>query len=78
MKSVGKMMRLFLWIMVVLGSTSVQAQKLTVSKMAADPNDNSASQYVVKDLNGDACALVKVSLPIEGVSFEGNGIGTPK
>lgn len=78
MKSVGKMTRLFLWIMVVLGSTSVQAQKLTVSKMAADPNDNSASQYVVKDLNGDACALVKVSLPIEGVSFEGNVIGTPQ
>jgi len=37
------------------------------------PLDVSASRHVRTDLNGDACALVKVSLP-EGAVFEGNVI----
>ena len=51
------------------------AQKLTVESMALAGNDISASQYERKDLNGQACALVKVLLPMPGAVFEGNVIG---
>lgn len=51
------------------------AQKLTVESMKIAGNDISASQYERKDLNGQACALVKVLLPMPGAVFEGNVIG---
>ena len=51
------------------------AQKLTVESMALAGNDISASQYERKDLNGQACALVKVLLASPGAVFEGNVIG---
>ena len=52
------------------------AQKLTVESMALAGNDISASQYERKDLNGQACALVKVLLASPGAVFEGNVIGS--
>lgn len=49
------------------------AQEMRVGSMKLVPLDVSASRHVRTDLNGDACALVKVSLP-EGAVFEGNVI----
>ena len=55
--------------------SAAQAQELTVKSMAVAGNDISASQYERKDLNGQACALVKVLLASPGAVFEGNVIG---
>lgn len=55
--------------------TTAQAQELTVKQMMLAGNDISASQYERKDLNGQACALVKVLLASPGAVFEGNVIG---
>jgi formylglycine-generating enzyme required for sulfatase activity len=43
--------------------------------MEVAPMDLSASTQPRNDLNGNPCALVKVQLPIEGASFEGNVLG---
>ncbi len=68
------MKRIFLIILACWAMLSVaSAQELTVKEMKAT-NDISASQYERKDLNGQACALIKVSLPSPGVLFEGNVI----
>ena len=64
----------FLMLCVALG---LQAQKLTVERMEVAPMDLSASTQPRNDLNGNACALVKVQLAVEGVKFEGNVIGEP-
>lgn len=70
------MKRIFLIILACWMMLSVaSAQKLTVESMALAGNDISASQYERKDLNGQACALVKVLLASPGAVFEGNVIG---
>ena len=69
------MRRLYLIVLVCLLALTAQAQKLTVEQMTVAGNDISASQYERKDLNGQACALVKVLLPMPGAVFEGNVIG---
>ena len=69
------MRRLYLIILACWAMLSVaSAQELTVKEMKAT-NDISASQYERKDLNGQACALVKVLLASPGALFEGNVIG---
>lgn len=71
------MKRIFLIILACWAMLSVaSAQKLTVESMKIAGNDISASQYERKDLNGQACALVKVLLPMPGAVFEGNVIGS--
>lgn len=57
-----------------VSSKSQQTQELTIKSMTAAPMDISASQYERKDLNDQACALVKVMLAVPGVQFEGNVI----
>lgn len=52
----------------------MQAQELTVKRMMMQMNDLSASQYRSDDINGQACALVKVQLAVTNVVFEGNVI----
>lgn len=70
------MKRIFLIILACWAMLAVaSAQKLTVESMALAGNDISASQYERKDLNGQACALVKVLLASPGAVFEGNVIG---
>ena len=64
-----------LLVIIVLFSTMVQAQELTVKSMTAVPMDLSASQYERMDLVGQACGLVKVQLAATGGQFEGNVIG---
>ena len=65
---------LFLWCL-LMAAVSLQAQKLTVEKMEADPMDLSASTQLRNDRNGNPCGLVKVQLAAVGAQFEGNVIG---
>ena len=50
-------------------------QDLKVRTMSMNTGDLSASIYERKDLNKQACALVKVQLAAYGAKFEGNVIG---
>jgi hypothetical protein len=69
------MKQLLLLIISLLFAHAIQAQDLKVRSMSQDIGDLSASTYERKDLNGAACALVKVQLPAYGAKFEGNIIG---
>lgn len=53
-------------------SITLMGQDLKVRTMSLNTSDLSASTYERKDLNGTACALVKVLLPYPNVKFEGN------
>ena len=59
----------------LLFALTVHGQDLKVRTMSVNANDLSASTYERKDLNGQACALVKVQLAAYGAKFEGNVIG---
>ena len=62
--------------MSLLLTLTVQAQKLTVEKMAQDASDLSARTYGRHDVNDKPCALVKVQLAVKDAVFEGNVIGS--
>ncbi len=70
------LMRQLLLILACLFCSNLFAQELTVKQMTTLPVDLSASQYERKDLNGKACALVKVQLATMGAQFEGNVVGS--
>ena len=53
-------------------SVVASAQNLKVSDFHADGSDLSAAVERVDDLNGEPCALVKVSLSVENPEFEGD------
>ena len=59
----------------LLFALTAHGQDLKVRTMSVNANDLSASTYERKDLNGQACALVKVQLAAYGAKFEGNVIG---
>ncbi len=69
------MKQFLLLIISLLFAHVIQAQDLKIRSMSQDMGDLSASTYERKDLNGAACALVKVQLPAYGAKFEGNIIG---
>jgi len=69
-------MRQILLIISCLFCCNLFAQELTVKQMTALPMDLSASQHERKDLNGRACALVKVQLATMGARFEGSVVGS--
>lgn len=70
------MKRIYLIILLCLTMlTTASAQKLTVESMNVAGNDISASQYPRSDINGNACALVKVRLAAQGAAFSGNVLG---
>ena len=58
--------------------TDNEDQQLKIEQMSAAGNDISASQFRVMDAKGKPCALVKVLLPAEGATFEGNVVGIPE
>lgn len=62
---------LLLWFWVP--ASHVQAMEVITLK--ATPEDLSASISPVYDLNGKACALMKIVLPIDNAIFEGNVMG---
>lgn len=63
---------LFLLITSLFFSITSLGQDMKVRTMTHNVGDLSASTYERKDLNGTACALVKVLLPYPNVKFEGN------
>ncbi len=67
-------MRIRLIIVALLAalSFSTHAQEMTVKDFHADLMDASGSIYEVKDLNGEACALIKLGLVLTDVVFEGD------
>ncbi|MDE7413650.1 MAG: WG repeat-containing protein [Muribaculaceae bacterium] len=68
----AKLIKTFLFI-VLLGLTfSASSDSLKVERLAANPMDITARTANVRDLDKELCALVRVSLPIEGCKFEGN------
>ncbi|MCF8303188.1 MAG: PEGA domain-containing protein [Bacteroidales bacterium] len=52
----------------------LRAVKFRVDAFEKDPNDLAARKFDRKDINGDACALVKIRTDIEGLSFS-SGVG---
>ena len=59
----------------LLFALTAHGQDLKVRTMSVNANDLSASTYERKDLNKQACALVKVQLAAYGAKFEGNVTG---
>lgn len=53
-------------------SLAALGQELNVKDFHIDPSDISAVRYEVKDLNGEICALVKIGLVLQDVTFEGS------
>ena len=53
------------------------AQEPVVTSFAVNGTDIEAKLNPVYDLNGQACALVRVNIPTRDVTFEGNIIGVP-
>lgn len=66
------MKRLFAILTVMAISLVAWGQELTVKDFHIDPSDISAVRYEVKDLNGEMCALVKIGLVLQDVTFEGS------
>lgn len=62
-------------LLIVFVCINVLAQKIEVKSFKLMPSDLSASIYEKKDLEGNACALLKVLLPIKNATFEGNIVG---
>lgn len=69
-----KRLILLLSISILLALTA-HGQDLKVRTMSMNDGDLSASIYERKDLNKQACALVKVQLAAYGAQFEGNVVG---
>lgn len=59
----------------LLHVAAAQGQELKVTAMRLAEGDGASAEELRKDLNGDACALVKVQLAGMGAQFEGNVIG---
>ncbi|MBO4263185.1 MAG: SUMF1/EgtB/PvdO family nonheme iron enzyme [Bacteroidales bacterium] len=55
-----------------LTALSLSAQEMTVKDFRTDPFDISAVKFEVKDLSGEACALIKLGLVLTDVVFEGD------
>lgn len=72
------MTRLTALLLFLFAALSSSAQELTVKSLHADPMDLSAATKPESDLNGKACALVKVRIAADGVTFEGNIIKSGK
>lgn len=56
----------------------LRAQELTVQSFRLNATDLDARVNPVFDLNGEACALIKVAIVGENISFEGNISRTEK
>lgn len=65
----------FLLLLAVLLPGGAAAQEFKVKSMTEAVGDLSAATSQRLDLNGNACALVKVQIPLEDMAFEGNVIG---
>ena len=66
------MKKIIVSFLTLLCSSAIWSQKLEVKNFKAELNDPAATQFAVKDLNGQNCALIIVGLTVDGVEFEGN------
>lgn len=66
---------IFIYCFVFLFHISIQARDMKILSFSQDMTNLSASTNPRKDLNGAFCSLIKVQIPLEGVTFEGNIIG---
>ena len=66
--------KLFLTLLIILIPLLGNAQKLNVKDFKIDPTDPAATQFPVKDENGETCALIIVDLAVDNVKFDGNVI----
>ena len=64
----------FLPVLLLCGIFGLQAQDLTVVDFQSTMNPMTVEMQR-RDFNDEICALVKVQLPVSGVTFEGNIIG---
>ncbi len=62
-------------VFVLLSCTLVMAQEITVKSFTPDPMDLTASTQRRNDVNGNACALIRVLLAKPGATFHGNVMG---
>lgn len=51
---------------------TLSAQELTMNDFHVDSSDLAAQVHQVADLNGDACALIKLGLAVQDAKFEGD------
>ena len=70
----GEKVLLLFWAMFIQYSTAY-AQELRVRSMVESSNDLTARTLPRKDINGIECALLKVQIVGQGVSFSGNVMG---
>lgn len=64
-------MKYYLSFFLLLFSLSLMAQKINVKEFSDLPQDLAARVHEKQDVNGNACALVKVIIPVQDVVFEG-------
>lgn len=67
--------RVLLTLAILIMALPLLSQKMTVEKMEPLPMDTYASTHKRLDLNGNACAVVRVSLTVCGATFSGNVVG---
>lgn len=74
-----KVLRNILFMIIVLAISGItNAQELKVVSFEKMLTDVTARSAVVRDGNGDICALIKVSLPVKDCEFDGNIVGKPE
>lgn len=67
-------------IAIILFSSFVHAQKISVSRFVLDESDLTAQNKStsVEDQNGDKCALIRVQTTQKGFSFDVGSVGVQK
>lgn len=63
-----------IFLLLLCGLPAMQAQDLTIVDFQSTMNPMTVEMQR-RDFNNDICALVKVQLPVSGVTFEGNIVG---
>ena len=69
------MSRIIFFVFIITATANSIAQQLNAASFEQDYFDLAAQIESRADLNGKACALVKVQAPVEGLLFEGNIVG---
>ena len=69
--------RIYLFVLVLIAAVAVHGD-VAVQSMSLQPTDLTAVRMNVTDLTGTPCAVVRVALPRQGVTFEGNVMGQPE